>query len=108
MTVDRGDLVWLNFSPQRGHEQSGRRPALVISPAAYNAVSNCVIVCPITSNTDPWPWKAPLPDTGYISGAVLVDQVKSVDATARKLEPANASVDDTLMDDILSRLATLT
>lgn len=107
-TPERGDLIWVNFNPQRGHEQAGRRPALVISPAAYNEISNCVLVCPVTSNPDPWPWKVALPEDGAVTGAVLVDQVKSIDAEARQIAPAGQAVDTTLMADILARLATLT
>jgi mRNA interferase MazF len=108
VTLERGQIVWINFSPQKGHEQSGRRPALVISPARYNALSNCILLCPITSNADPWPWKVGLPDDGEITGAVLVDQIKSVDTAARKLEGTGQHVAPDLMSDILARLATLT
>lgn len=108
MTPERGQIVWVNFNPQKGHEQAGRRPALVIFPAAYNGVSNCVMVCPITSNTDPWPWKVMLPETGAVTGAVLVDQLKSIDAKARTLEISGHSIDAALLDDVLARLATLT
>tara|TARA_R110002096_G_scaffold104648_10_gene230494 strand:- start:39 stop:368 length:330 start_codon:yes stop_codon:yes gene_type:complete len=108
MTPDRGQIVWVNFNPQKGHEQAGRRPALVISPAAYNAVSNCVLVCPITSNTDPWPWKVKLPEDAEITGAVLADQIKSIDAKARQLVDSGYSVEEGLMTDILARLATIT
>jgi len=108
MTPDRGQIVWVNFNPQKGHEQAGRRPALVISPAMYNTISNCVLVCPITSNIDPWPWKVLLPDDTAITGAVLVDQIKSIDAKARQLEDSGHNVEPDLMIDILARLATLT
>lgn len=107
MTPDRGQIVWVNFNPQKGHEQAGRRPALVISPSIYNAVSNCVLVCPVTSNTDPWPWKVFLPVEAEITGAVLVDQIKSIDAKARQLEDSGQSIEVDLMNDILARLATL-
>lgn len=108
MTPDRGQIVWVSFNPQTGHEQAGRRPALVVSPAAYNGVSNCILVCPITSNTGPWPWKVMLPESGNIAGAVLVDQVKSIDAKARDVEPTGQAIDQSIMDDVLARLATLT
>ena len=108
MTPERGQIVWVNFNPQKGHEQAGRRPALVISPSPYNAVSNCVLVCPITSNTDPWPWKVLLPKDAEITGAVLVDQIKSIDAKARQLEDSGQSIEADAMTDILARLATLT
>jgi mRNA interferase MazF len=108
MTPERGQIVWVNFNPQKGHEQSGRRPALVVSPTAYNGLSNCVVVCPITSNTSPWPWKVMLPEKGDLTGAILVDQVKSVDAKARNIEASGHFVDSTIMYDVLAKLATLT
>lgn len=108
MTPDRGQIVWVNFNPQKGHEQAGRRPALVLSPAAYNAVSNCVVVCPITSNREPWPWKVLLPEGGEVAGAILVDQIKSIDAKARNVEATGQSVDADTLEDVLARLATLT
>jgi mRNA interferase MazF len=107
MTFDRGQIVWVNFNPQRGHEQAGRRPALVISPKAYNALSNCVLVCPITSNIASWSWKVMLPEGEEITGAVLVDQIKSIDAKARNLEDAGQSIDPQSLDEVLARLATL-
>ena len=110
-TPERGQIVWVNFNPQKGHEQAGRRPALVVSPAAYNAISNCVLVCPITSNGAPWPWKvmmSELKGDGAIGGAILVDQVKSIDAKARQIENSGQWVDSARMDEVLARLATLT
>lgn len=108
MSFDRGDLIWLDFNPQKGHEQRGRRPALVISPGAYNALSNCVLVCPITSNTAPWPWKVLLPDGLPVSGAVLVDQLKSLDAEARRFEAMGRAAPPDTVREILARLRTLT
>ena len=108
MTPNRGNIVWVNFNPQKGHEQAGRRPALVVSPAAYNAISSCVLVCPITSNTDPWPWKVMLSDNNEVTGAVLVDQLKSIDAKARALEISEQIIEADIMDEVLARLATLT
>ncbi|MFC3231104.1 type II toxin-antitoxin system PemK/MazF family toxin [Marinibaculum pumilum] len=111
MTPDRGDLVWVEFNPQSGHEQAGRlrrRPAVVISPAAYNALSNCILVCPITSNRSPWAWKVLLPDEAAITGAVLVDQIKAIDAKARRLTPAGHRLTPPLLAEVLARLATLT
>ena len=52
MRLERGQIVWVNFNPQKGHEQAGRRPALIISPSVYNEVSNCVLVCPIGPSTN--------------------------------------------------------
>ena len=92
---EAGDLVWINFNPQAGHEQAGRRRALVLSPAVYHEKTALAVVCPITSNTRPYPFKVMLPDGLPVSGAVLSDQVKSIDRAARQLTiagPAPRSV----------------
>ena len=107
MAFHRGELIWLDFNPQSGREQAGRRPALVISPEEYNSVSSCVLVCPITANQSPWPWKVALPAHCPIKGAVLVDQLKSADSLARHAESAAATVDAETLNEILSRLQTL-
>lgn len=86
-----GDLVWVNFNPQTGHEQAGRRPALVLSPAAYHEKTALAVVCPITSNIQPYPFNVLLPDGLPIGGAVLADQVKSIDRAARQLKVAGAA-----------------
>jgi mRNA interferase MazF len=79
---ERGDLVWVNFNPQAGHEQAGRRPALVISPKAYNGKVGLAIFCPITSQEKGYPFEVVV--TGNtIRGVVLADQVKSLDWRAR-------------------------
>ena len=80
----RGDVIWLVFDPQAGHEQSGRRPALVISPASYNAVTNLALFCPITSRVKGYPFEVLLPEDGKVNGAILCDQIKSLDWKARK------------------------
>jgi mRNA interferase MazF len=108
MAFRRGEFIWVDFNLQTGREQSGRQPALVISPAEYNAVSNCLLVCPITTNTAPWPWKVPLPPACAVSGAVLVDQLKSIDAKARHAESAGSILDERTLHEMLARLATLT
>ena len=81
--LDAGDLVWVELDPVRGSEQAGRRPAVVITPAAYHKVSNLAFVCPITTNPGPWPFKVQLPEDLQIMGAVLVDQVCAVDRAQR-------------------------
>ncbi|PZV13273.1 MAG: mRNA-degrading endonuclease [Pseudanabaena sp.] len=82
---NRGDIVWLDFNPQAGHEQSGHRPAFVISPLAYNQKSNLALVCPITSKIKGWKFEVILMDT-KIKGAILADQIKSLDWQARKID----------------------
>ena len=80
---ERGDIVWLDFSPQRGHEQWGRRPALILSPRNYNTKSSLCLCLPITSKVKGYPFEVALPASLEISGVVLADQVKSLDHTAR-------------------------
>jgi mRNA interferase MazF len=81
---DAGDLVWLTFDPQAGHEQRGRRPALILSPRAYNAKARLAIACPITSQVKGYPFEVALDTKSDASGVVLADQVRSVDWQARK------------------------
>jgi len=83
---DRGDLVWLSFTPHAGREQAGRRPALVLSPRAYHQKTSYALVCPITNRIKGYPFEVVLPDGLSIQGAVLADQIKSVDRHARAIE----------------------
>ena len=79
----RGDIVWLHFSPQAGHEQAGRRPALVLSPESYNRKVGLALFCPITSQVKGYPFEVAVPPGLEISGVVLADQVKNLDWKAR-------------------------
>jgi mRNA interferase MazF len=81
---ERGDIVMLSFNPQTGHEQSGRRPAVVVSPSAYNAKVGLAVFCPITSQVKGYPFEVVIPPGLPIKGAILSDQVKSLDWRARK------------------------
>jgi len=81
---DRGDLVWLEFTPQAGSEQRGRRPALVISPKAYNGKVGMALFCPITSKIKGYPFEVLLPDGYSVGGVILSDQLKSLDWRTRK------------------------
>lgn len=83
---ERGDLVWLNFDPQAGHEQAGRRPAVVISPAAYNRLLGLALFCPITTRQKGYLWEVPLPDGLPVTGYILTDQLRSLDWRARRAE----------------------
>ena len=74
-----GDLVWVDFDPAFGHAQSGRRPALVMSAFDYNKRSSSIMVCPITSRVNSWPFRIELPASGKVAGWVLFDQIKSID-----------------------------
>ena len=82
---DAGDLVWLTFDPQAGHEQRGRRPALILSPRTYNAKARLAVACPITSQVKGYPFEVPLAAGGTIVGVVLADHVKNLDWQARKV-----------------------
>ena len=88
---DRGDVVWLEFDPPAGHEQAGRRPALVVSPRVYNRRAGLAVCCPITSQVKGYPFEVLLPDEFPVSGAVLADQVKSLDWRVRRAKRACAA-----------------
>lgn len=75
--------MWLPFNPQAGHEQAGRRPALVLSPLSYNAKVGLALLCPITSQVKGYPFEVNIPDGLPVAGAVLADQLKSLDWRAR-------------------------
>ena len=79
---EAGDIVWLNFTPQTGHEQAGHRPALVLSPQAYNQKTSLMICCPITTQIKNYPFEVPI--AGDPASVVLADQVKSLDWRSRK------------------------
>lgn len=79
---DAGDIVWLQFDPQAGHEQAGRRPAVVLSPASYNGRAGMIICCPTTTRIKGYPFEVTL--VGQSPSVVLADQVKSQDWRARK------------------------
>ena len=83
---DRGDLVWLNFSPQSGHEQAGGRPAICLSPKEYNSKTGLGIFCPITSKIKGYPFEVKLPEGLPIKGVILADQIRNLDWKARNAE----------------------
>ena len=81
---DRGDVVWLQFSPQVGHEQAGQRPALVVSPRTYNRKAGLALFCPIASSVKDYPFEVLLPEGLPATGCILSDQVRSLDWRERK------------------------
>ena len=90
---ERGDLIWLSFTPQSGREQAGRRPALVVSPSTYNSKVGLALVCPITSRVKEYPFEVALPEGGPVQGVVLADQLRSLDWRSREAELiANAPI----------------
>ena len=102
---DRGDIIWLTFDPQAGHEQAGRWPALVLSPRAYNAKAGLALICPITNRQKSYPFEVALPKQ-RVTGVVLADQLRSLDWSARRTEKA-AHVDDETLQEVLARIAAL-
>ena len=103
---DAGDLYWLEFGQPSGHGQSGRRPAIVVSPRSYNASSSFVVVCPVTRQSKPWPYKVPLVASSEISGFVLVDQVRCVDRRLR-LRRFGGRASDESLSEVRSVLASI-
>ena len=103
---DAGDLVWLDFEPQAGHEQAGRGPALTLSPAAYNSRVGLALFCPVTRQVKGYPFEVLLPDDAPVSGVVLADQVKSLDWRARRAEVVGAVPPATLQQ-VVQRLRRL-
>ena len=83
---DRGHAIWITLNPQAGHEQAGRRPAMVVSPAAYNGKVGLAILCPITNQVKGYPFEVLIPPGLAVTGAILADQAKSLDWRARKAE----------------------
>jgi mRNA interferase MazF len=103
---NRGDVVWLQFTPQAGHEQAGRRPALVLSPASYNGRVGLAIFCPITSQVKGYPFEVRVPPGLTIVGAILTDQIKSLDWRVRRAE-YSCTLPDDVVETVLQRLGTL-
>lgn len=103
---DAGHLVWLDFDPSAGREQAGRRPAIVLSPAAYNRKTSLALVAPVTSHAKGYPFEVALPATSKITGVVLSDHLKSVDWQHRHAEYADTAPDD-VIDEIRRKLAAL-
>jgi len=102
----RGDVVWLTFDPQAGHEQAGRRPAIILSPAEYNGKVGLALLCPITSRIKGYPFEVEIPADSPISGVILADQVRSLDWRARKAEFAYR-LPEAVTIEVLGKLMTL-
>lgn len=103
---ERGDAVWLTFDPQAGHEQAGRRPAVVLSPRSYNRRSGLAIFCPVTSSAKGYPFEVALPGDLLVSGVILSDQVRSLDWRQRKAARICA-LPSVTVDEVLGKLGTL-
>ena len=103
---DRGDVVWITLHPQAGHEQAGRRPALVLSPAAYNRKAGLALLCPITSQVKGYPFEVRVPDGLEVSGAILSDQVKCLDWRTRNARRL-CRLPPPVTGDVIKKLSTL-
>ena len=103
---DAGDLFWHTFDPQAGHEQAGRRPALVLSPKVYNQKAGLALVCPVTSQIKGYPFEVPVPAGCGVKGVILADHVKSVDWKARQAERIGR-LPPLALNEVLARLAPL-
>jgi mRNA interferase MazF len=102
----RGDVVWLSFDPQAGREQAGHRPAVVISARLYNQKSGLALFCPITSRIKGYPFEVVLPPELAVQGAVLCDQIKSLDWSARRSRLA-AKLPDATLEEVLAKVRAL-
>jgi mRNA interferase MazF len=100
---NRGDVVWINFDPQAGHEQKGRRPALVVSQRTYNAPTGLALCCPITSQVKGYPFEVPVTPANGVRGVILCDQVRNVDWRARFIIQASPDC----VDDVLAKIEAL-
>ena len=101
-----GDVVWITLNPQAGREEAGRRPAVVVSPQSYNSKVGLAIFCPVTGQIKGYPFEVLIPTGLPVTGAILSDQVKSLDWRARKAELMCALPARTISE-VLEKLATL-
>ena len=101
-----GDIAWITLNPQAGHEQAGRRPAVVISPKSYNSKTGLAIFCPVTGQVKGYPFEVLLPAGMLVSGAILSDQVKSLDWRVRNAEFL-CPLPEEIFSEVLQKLNTL-
>ena len=103
---ERGDVVWINMNPQVGHQKAGRRPAVVLSPTAYNGTVGLALLCPVTNQIKGYPFEVVIPEGLDISGAILSDQVKSLDWKGRNAE-FFIKIPETVVFEVLKKLNVL-
>ena len=103
---EAGDLIWLDFTPQAGREQAGRRPAVVLSPRTYNERTSLAVVCPVTSHAKGYPFEVPVPPGQSIKGVVLSDHLKSLDWHQRKAQKTGR-ITASLLAQVRDRIAAL-
>ena len=102
---DAGDLIWTDFNPTKGREQTGRRPALVVSSMAFTANTGLAIVCPVTSRVRPFPSSVVLPAGLPVEGEILISHIRSIDTLARRVIYAGARVPDVVAEEVRAKLA---
>lgn len=102
---ERGDLVYVNFNPQAGHEQAGNRPGIVLSPKEFNEATGFAAICPITNTIRGWGYEVKLPEGLAFQGVILTDQVKNLDWQARNLR-VRGQVSEEIVDDCLAKIHT--
>ena len=102
----RGDVVWITLNPQSGHEQAGRRPAVVLSPGIYNEIVELAILCPVTNQIKGYPFEVLMPDGLPVSGVILADQIKSLDWHVRDAEWI-CTLPHRVVVEVLQKLGTL-
>ncbi|MCU6603796.1 endoribonuclease MazF [Peribacillus frigoritolerans] len=95
---DIGDLVYLDFSPNAGHEQAGRRPGIVLSPQAFNFATGFAVVCPITNQKKGYPYEVELPTGSAFTGVILSDQIRSLDWRARRVDVKGQASPETIQE----------
>lgn len=103
---ERGDAVWISFDPQAGHEQAGHRPAVVLTPAEYNGKVGLAVLCPITTQVKGYPFEVPLPPGLPVVGAILSDQLKSLDWRQRRAKLI-VRLPDVVVAEVLGRVEAL-
>jgi len=103
---DRGDVVWLQFNPQAGHEQAGKRPALVLSPREYNEKTGLALFCPITSKVKGYPFEVKLPEELLVEGVILADQIKNLDWISQSAQFA-CKIPVEIIQEVLLKIETL-
>ena len=103
---ERGDILWLQFSPQAGHEQAGKRPALCLSPKLYNEKTSLGLFCPITSKRKGYPFEVSLPADCPVRGVILADQIRNLDWSVRKASFI-AKVPENTLKEVLEKIQLL-
>ncbi len=103
---ERGDVIWIQFNPQTGNEQAGRRPALVVSPKSYNRRVGLALICPITSRVKGYPFEVELPQGMEVEGVILCDQIKNLDWRARSARRIG-SIPQFVMQEVTARILAL-